>query len=69
MKFSQHQIYGILFGKKYLLFLNEATYINYGIDINQKNFYKNLRKGKEQFFQTNGAILLINPIIGNIILF
>ena len=25
-----------------------------------------MRKGKEQSLQTNGAILLINPIIGNI---
>lgn len=44
--------------------LTDQDYINYNIDTNQKNFYKNLRRGKYQQIETESSILLINPIIG-----
>ena len=44
--------------------LIDQDYTNYNIDINQKNFYKNLRRGSYQQIETESSILLINPIIG-----
>jgi hypothetical protein len=44
--------------------LTDQDYTNYNININQKNFYKNLTRDTYQQVETESSILLINPKIG-----